>query len=110
MSFSTRLEAIRKAHKVSQATLGAALGITQQMISNYEKGTSSPNVEILTKLADYFQISIDYLADHRVSSKNYQQQNHQLLQLFKHISEDDRNRCLMILSSFALISPEEINN
>ena len=38
MSFGDNLERIRKDKKVSQAKLGAALGLTQQMVSSYEKG------------------------------------------------------------------------
>ena len=61
MSFGDNLERIRKDKKVSQAKLGAALGLTQQMISSYEKGMSSPNIEVLVKIADYFGVSIDFL-------------------------------------------------
>ena len=59
MSFGDNLERIRKDKKVSQAKLGAALGLTQQMVSSYEKGTSSPNIEVLVKIADYFGVEIE---------------------------------------------------
>ncbi|MDF2473235.1 MAG: putative transcriptional regulator [Anaerocolumna sp.] len=102
MSFGTNLIKIRKSLNISQAKLGKDLGITQQMISSYEKGISSPNVELLTKLADYFQISIDYLVDHRVHGKEHELQKAQLIQLFDNIPADDRTRCLLILSTFVI--------
>lgn len=66
MTFANNLERIRKDKKVSQARLAKALGVTQQMISNYEKGLSSPNIEVLIKIADFFNISIDFLVGHKV--------------------------------------------
>ncbi|MDF2610693.1 MAG: family transcriptional regulator [Lachnospiraceae bacterium] len=104
MSFGTNLIKIRKSLNISQSKLGKDLGITQQMISSYEKGISSPNVELLTKLADYFQISIDYLVDHTVHGKEHELQKTQLIQLFDNISADDRTRCLLILNTFVIDS------
>jgi Predicted transcriptional regulators len=102
MSFGTTLEKIRKEHKLSQASLGNALGITQQMISSYEKDISSPNIEALIKLSDFFKISIDSLVDHKVALEERDSQKAQLLRLFDSFSPEDKERCFLILNTLLL--------
>lgn len=96
MSFGRNLERIRKNRKVSQATLGEELGLTQQMISSYEKDTSSPNIEILTKIADYFNISIDNLVGYVPNKANITSAEARFLRYFETLNEMDREKCIMI--------------
>lgn len=57
-----QLNKLRKLKGVSQKQLANELGdINQQTISHYETGTREPNIQTLIKLADYFDVSIDYL-------------------------------------------------
>ncbi len=100
MSFGSTLEKIRKEHKLSQATLGSALGITQQMISSYEKDISSPNIESLIKLSNYFQISIDSLVDNNFVTKDSPKEH--FLNLFDSFTVEDKDRCLLILNTLLL--------
>jgi len=37
------------------------IGITERYYQNYESGTSEPNMTMLKKIADYFDVSLDYL-------------------------------------------------
>lgn len=96
MSFGRNLERIRKDRKVSQATLGEELGLTQQMISSYEKDTSSPNIEVLTKIAEYFNISIDNLVGYVPSKANITSAEARFLRYFETLNEIDREKCIMI--------------
>jgi transcriptional regulator with XRE-family HTH domain len=102
MSFGLNLEKLRKEHKISQSKLGSALGITQQMISSYEKNISSPNIETLIKIADFFEISIDRLVGHVAKSENPESQKVQLDHLFDSFTADDKERCLFILKTLLL--------
>ncbi len=102
MSFGSNLEKLRKEHKISQSKLGNALGITQQMISSYEKDISSPNIETLIKIADIFEISIDRLVGHIVKSENPLSHKVQFDQLFDSFSVEDKERCILILSALLL--------
>lgn len=108
MSFGTNLEKVRKEHKLSQASLGSALGITQQMISSYEKDISSPNIESLIKLSDFFQVSIDSLVDHKLD--NSDSPKAQFLNLFDSFSMEDKDRCLLILYTLFLDREETIKS
>lgn len=96
MSFGSNLERIRKDKKVSQSTLGEQLELTQQMISSYEKGTSSPNVEVLVKIADYFHVSIDALVGHLVKNPETNSQESRFIRYFETLNQLDREKCIMI--------------
>ena len=51
----SRIKVLREKRGIIQEILAAELGITQQMLSKYEK------VDILKKLAEYFNVTTDYL-------------------------------------------------
>lgn len=56
-----RLKQLREKHKLSQSELGEALGMNQNTISRYETGVREPGNRDLVLIADYFQVSVDYL-------------------------------------------------
>lgn len=58
---SERLFLLRSKKKLSQKALGELLGVSDAAITMMEKGKRSPSFEILCALADYFEVSIDYL-------------------------------------------------
>lgn len=100
MSFGKNLEKIRKDNKVSQATLGKVLGITQQMVSNYEKGSSQPNIELLVKMADYFKTSIDALVGYTpVNNDTMIAQRDRLMEYYDKLTEADREKCFTIMQT-----------
>ena len=55
------LRKLRENKKMTQLQLGMALGVTQELISRYEVGDSFPQPQMLIKLAEYFNCSVDYL-------------------------------------------------
>lgn len=59
--FAERLKELRKKNKVTQAELTLATFITQSTISKYERGEIEPSASVLIKIADFFNVSIDYL-------------------------------------------------
>ena len=59
--FSERFSALRKGAKLNQSQMAETLGITQAAISKIEKGERAASIEVLCALADYFDVSLDYL-------------------------------------------------
>jgi len=59
--FSEILKELRSERKISQKALGELLGITDRNIRFYENGSHRPDFDGLLMLADYFQVSLDYL-------------------------------------------------
>ena len=56
-----RIRNLREDRDLRQSDLAKAVGIDQRTISNYETGKSNPDSYALIKLADFFNVSIDYL-------------------------------------------------
>ena len=58
-----RLKEIRKSRGISQLKLAFDLNTNQNTISRYETGEREPGIAELISLADYFNISVDYLLE-----------------------------------------------
>jgi transcriptional regulator with XRE-family HTH domain len=59
--FQKRLQEIRTNHKISQKELAQSLQVSQQTIAKWENGKATPNPNMIAKIANYFNISSDYL-------------------------------------------------
>ena len=57
----SRIKQLREKRGLIQEILAAELGITQQMLSKYEKDVTLIKVDILKKIAAYFNVTTDYL-------------------------------------------------
>ena len=58
---TNRIKDLREDKDMRQSDLAEATGIDQRTISNYETGKTSPDAYALIRLADFFDVSIDYL-------------------------------------------------
>lgn len=56
-----RLKELRKKRRMSQVRLGIELGISQDTISRYESGEYEADYQTLINIADFFNVSLDYL-------------------------------------------------
>ena len=65
MDFSQRLQQLRKQAGLSQEGLAGLLGVTRQAVQKWEAGTARPDMDNLTALAQYFQVTLDYLVTGR---------------------------------------------
>lgn len=61
MDFSTKLKSLRLMMCCTQAQMAEFLGVTVRGYRNYELGAREPELSILIKLADYFNVSLDEL-------------------------------------------------
>ncbi len=60
--FSEILRELRKEKGLTQKNLAEALNMTERSIRHYEAKTHRPDVDILIRIARYFDVSLDYLA------------------------------------------------
>ncbi len=61
-TFAERLKELRVSKNLTMEQLGKDIGSTRATISNFENEQRKPSLDMLIKLADYFDVSIDYLA------------------------------------------------
>jgi transcriptional regulator with XRE-family HTH domain len=59
--FSARLTELREARGLSLSQVGDVVGISKVSIFRLEKGRNYPQANTLVALADYFDVSLDYL-------------------------------------------------
>lgn len=61
-NFPLRLKQLRQSQGLTLEQLGNNIGSTKATIGNFENGNKNPSLDMLIKLADFFNVSIDYLA------------------------------------------------
>lgn len=83
------IKELRVEKNINQSELGKLIGVGKTTISNYETGYSSPDQETLIKIADFFNVSVDYLLNR---SDDYNLQS-----LIPETSLTDNERELLLL-------------
>lgn len=61
MEFNRLITLLRKEHGITQKQAAQDLGISQALLSHYEKGIRECGLEFVVKVADYYGVSCDYL-------------------------------------------------
>ena len=61
MTFGERLRQLRTEKGLTQKQLAVETGTSERGIQNYEMGIRNPAFDVLIALADYFDVSLDYL-------------------------------------------------
>ena len=61
MIFSERLKTLRKEKKLTQKEIAEQIGIKQNSYSDWETGKNEPSLEKLIVLADFFEVSLDWM-------------------------------------------------
>lgn len=89
--FAERLKQLRKQYSITQEDLGKFLGLNgKSTISNYENGRSTPDINLLIKIARYFDVTVDYLIGNSDSKKgtNTLQNDHSFIskEVFEYFS------------------------
>ncbi len=62
MNIGNRIAFLREQRGLTQEELATSLGISRAALSHYEKNRREPDTETLSKVADLFHVSLDYLA------------------------------------------------
>lgn len=60
--FKDRFKALRLEKELTQDEIAAKFDLTKTAVSSYERGKNKPRFEMLDTLADFFDVSIDYLS------------------------------------------------
>lgn len=98
-----RLKELRKHAGKTQLEVANALGISRQAYSNYESEAREPDYETLLRIADYFEVSTDYILERtkeKISSPlsdPLSEEDAALLEAFHAASSETRNNIYLIL-------------
>lgn len=97
--FVKRLKELRNEKGVSQLKLAEHIKISQQAIAKWETEKSTPDPYTLCQLADFFNVTVDYLLGRTPSMvhetiTNYGQKNKELLDLYYQLNNDGKNKMI----------------
>lgn len=62
VTFGERLKQLRRERDLTLEDLSKTFGTTQATLSRYENDVRQPKLELISQLADYFGVSVDYLS------------------------------------------------
>lgn len=65
-----RLKELRKAKGLTLQKIADVIGVSNGTVANYENRKREPRIDTLIKLADYFDVSVDYLIEHEKASNH----------------------------------------
>lgn len=85
------LNYLRKKKKISQQKLADDLGTPRTTLGDYERGKTEPNLEMLVKMAEYFDLKIDALIREDLSHRDYEILRNRHFKVLA-ISTDHENR------------------
>lgn len=63
MAIGDKIQVLRKEHGWSQQLLAKKIGTSGPIVGRYERGEMTPSVEVAKKLADTFDVTLDFLVD-----------------------------------------------
>ena len=69
-NFANIIKHLRQKNKITQQDLANIVGLTPTGISYWESGKAIPNIDTLEKLAQYFNVTVDYLLGKKEMSEN----------------------------------------
>ena len=102
----SRIKQLREKRGLIQEILAAELGITQQMLSKYERDVTFIKVDILKKIAVYFNVTTDYLLGLSEVKRDLQGQMkvnetldeyYDLLEIYKNLDKYDQEMIWSII-------------
>ena len=89
--FSERVKKLRKQTNITQGELAPKMNVTPTGVSYWESGKAIPNYETFQRLANYFNVSIDYLTGNDYSKNDDDEI------LFRKIDKVDENKKALLM-------------
>jgi len=99
-TIAVRIRTLREQRRLTQAALGAELGVSRAHLTKVERGASLPGRELLVALANYFEVSLDWLAEGRGEPSPARALNEKealLLFAFRHLPEEEADAHLNLM-------------
>lgn len=102
------LRKLRTSRGISQQQLADVIGTSQQSINKYENHSVEPDIRTLTKIADYFGTTIDYLVGHIPRSAREQpiddfilsKEEKILAQNYSRLSKEEKESIRLIINNY----------
>ena len=99
-TFARRIEEIRTSKSLSQAELAKKFGTSAAVVGRYERGGSTPSIEVARKIADALDVTLDYMTDpeSQLDTVKDQEMLNRLTQLGT-LPSEDRTRIIELVDA-----------
>ena len=87
------LKKIRNEKNITQVRLSIAAEVSQETISAYESGKAMPSVDTLIKIADFLDVSIDYLlgrTDNPLVNTSIKNNDNEIINIFNKLNKEQK--------------------
>lgn len=92
-SFGERIKSLRlNQKKLSVAEAAKQLNVASANLNNWERGIAKPPLEVLVKLAAFYNVTVDYLVGYVPNEKT-----NQLMTVLNNLTDDQKEDALTIL-------------
>ena len=106
MSFGDNLRSLIEERNMTQKELAIQLNIAPSTMGSYVQNTREPDFATLKLLANYFDVSIDYLLDN-FTGKVANNQEAELLRIFRSLPDDQKSICIEQCRVFVRMNYQE---
>ncbi len=106
MSFGDNLRELIEERDLTQKELAKQLNIAPSTMGSYVQNTREPDFNTLKLLANYFNVSTDYLLDYQ-SNQTISHQEDDLLRIFRSLSNSQKDICIEQCKAFVKINYRE---
>ncbi len=107
---SERLKSLRNAKRVSQKNFAEALKVSQQTVASWEVGRTEPSNFALKEIADYFDVTTDYLLGRDKETVPLSKTQSMFLKIFDMLNNEGQDLIMGILNSLEITHSKESNN
>lgn len=94
-----RIALLRKIKGLSQADLAKQINASREAIGKYERNEASPSVETAKKIADVFEVTLDYLIDDN-ATMTFDKQTVNRIKDIQALDEENKSHIFAILDAF----------
>ena len=102
------LKKLRQEFGISQQRLADAIQVSQPSINKYENHNIEPEIEILKRMADYFNTSIDYIVGHTdirrkiepAEAYHLNRRESELVTRFRALNDREKNCIELVIDNF----------
>lgn len=94
-----RISHLRKQKGWSQGDLAKAVKASREAIGKYERNEAVPSVEMAKKIADVFDVTLDYLVDEK-TNPSFDKSTVKRLQEIELLNEDDKKHLFAIMDAY----------
>jgi transcriptional regulator with XRE-family HTH domain len=93
--------------KLKNADVSRATGISNMTLSDWKRGVSQPKMDKMQKIADYLEVSVDYLMtgeekENKIPIFEYSSDIMELIKLYSQLNKEQKDAILNMMRSFAL--------